>query len=89
MGESRWHTMNLNDIVRVKLTPLGERVWFDYWRPYSGGRDPMQMVRDHTVDGWFEHQLWGIAAVFGPHMANGLNNPLETVIQVRPDEISP
>jgi hypothetical protein len=81
-----WRTMNLNDIVRVKLTPLGEKVWYDYWRPYAVfGRDPMQMVRDHTVDGWFEYHLWGIVSVFGPHMANGLSNPLETVIQVRHD----
>lgn len=79
---SDWQTINLNDTIRVKLTPRGRMIWCAYWRPYCSGNDPMDIVDRKTVDGWFEEQMWQIAAIFGPHMENGVDPPIETEVRV-------
>ena len=78
---TQWHTLNLNAIVRIKLTPIGEKVYHDYWAPHID--DPLEIVRRNMVDGWFECQLWTVALIFGAHMFNGCNPPIEMDIQVR------
>lgn len=79
---SEWQNINLNDQIRCKLTPLGEKVWRDFWAPYDRGRDSLDML-PACDDGWREVQLWRFASVFGPHMENGAKLVVETTVQVR------
>lgn len=79
---TEWRGINMNNTVRIRLTPIGERILRDYWRPFAGDRDPREIIASKTTDGWFNEQLWEIAHVFGPHLGNGLPIPFETEIQV-------
>ena len=75
---------NLNNCALVKLTPNGRKIWLDYWRPYSGGKEE-QMLDDATdAEGYFREQLWAIMQVFGPHIRMGCNPPFETEILLIP-----
>lgn len=79
---SEWRTINLNDRIRFKLTERGKEIYRAYWQPYYGDRDPLEHL-PADADGWREEQLWYFANVFGQHFENGLNPPVETMIQVR------
>lgn len=77
-----WNILNLNATARVKLTPLGEKIWCYYWTPYASGRDPMDILDSKTVDGYLEEQLWEIMRMFGSHLHNGSGMPFATDILV-------
>jgi hypothetical protein len=79
---TEWKSINVNDKVRFKFLNNGERIWREYWAPYSGGRDPLDYI-PADADGWREEQLWYVMTILGPHLRNGFNNPMETEIQVR------
>ena len=78
----RWIQININDKVRFRFANGGELIWRKYWEPYSGGRDPLQYI-PADAEGWREEQLWMIMSVLGPHLHNGIDNPLDTVLEIR------
>lgn len=50
--------ININDIVRVKLTEKGKRVYRDHIGLYN--------LFDKSKEGILETELWDIAKIFGP-----------------------
>lgn len=80
--------ININDEVLIKLTPHGKRILkrrnnalrkFHY--------DTMQDISDDfpfksESDGWSQCPLWVIMQIFGEHMGNGFDLPLETTIRI-------
>lgn len=78
----QWHSTNLNYKIRFKLNADGERIWRGYWQPFSGGKDPLEMI-PADAEGWREEQLWQFANVFGPHFENGFHVPVETAVQIK------
>lgn len=63
---------NFNDLVKVKITPAGERIWQAF---HEEARSIMRRLgKDHTFDlerdeeGFTVLQLWQVAQIFGPHI---------------------
>ena len=64
-------TMNINDRVRIKLTPTG--------RSLIGVQ--MVFVKE-DAEGWSEWQLWHLMQMVGSLVYNGCTLPFETTIQL-------
>jgi hypothetical protein len=76
-------TINANDEVWVKLTPVGEQMWADYWWVTEPKGVPESIRKSHTEwDGWVRFQLWELMQVFGKGMRNGVHVPFETDIRL-------
>lgn len=79
---------NINDHVRVRLTPYGRRVLeqnheefyrsIGIDRPYSPPRE--------DASGWSEWQFWSLMSAFGRNVFAGNEVPFETEIEIR-DEL--
>lgn len=82
---------NVNHNVEVKLTDKGRDIyyhkndWMNKKRNLPNGYFPQ--VKPKEVDGWFECQLWELMEIFGSHMSMGLDNPFETNIRIKNDQI--
>lgn len=61
-------TLNLNDIVRVKLNIHGEKIYKEFYKD-----SPILMRID--VDNYIETELWSIMEIFGKHLFNGCRVP--------------
>lgn len=73
---------NLNNKVRFKLFPDGERIWREHWKPYCvPNDDPLSMIKP-DANGWRTTQLWELMHVFGAHSFAGVTTDLETVIEM-------
>lgn len=73
--------VNINDIVRIRLTDNGKRIWKEYWEPYTSENskvlDPEDTVR---------LSLWEVMNIFGSEMYNGNPDlPFETTLEVETD----
>lgn len=65
--------MNINDKVRVQLTPFGADIWN---KRYDGLNIPAEYIPAKVKPGDFiETQLWDAMAVFGPHIGLGKDVP--------------
>lgn len=76
------NTFNINDYVRVRLTPVGRRIHQEYWekiyiRPYAPYEPP-----EEDEQGWSKWQLWELAHIFGASLYNGGKVPFETTIKL-------
>lgn len=70
---------NINDNVKVKLTPLGWELHRKYWTPFcTDGYIPPTA----DANGYVTFQLWDLMAQYGPHIGNGLRNAFDTVIEI-------
>lgn len=73
--------INLNDMVRVKLTDHGREIlrkdYEDRFAKY--GRKYVPPKEDS--DGWSKWQLWALFQDFGQHIHLGGRLPFETIIQ--------
>lgn len=68
---------NINDYVRVKVTPHGENVRAAKYR--AMGIDPPPIIRN--TDGWTTEQLWMVMWAYGSAMCNGCELSIETTIE--------
>lgn len=76
---------NLNNFVRFKLTDVGRRhLYITGW----GGKLTPGYSSAEDAEGWCSWPLWEIAAAFGAIMGNGLPVPIETAVDLVPDEWS-
>lgn len=70
--------MNLNDIVRVKLTAKGldiiKKYYYDLALPVRS--------REPDEDGYTTWQLWELFEMFGSHIHLGMDVPFETEILI-------
>ena len=64
---------NLNDYVRVKLTPHGREILKTTYNNYQPRIDK---------NGWYRTQLWSLMEDFGPHIRMGTKPPFETEIEL-------
>jgi hypothetical protein len=72
---------NINEKVKVKLTPKGNGILRDK------GENPNDLMKDEN--GFVEFQLWELMNLFGQQMYNGCTNiPFETTIII-PDKKAP
>ena len=77
-----WADLNLNDVVRYKLTSRGLTIHRQIWESYSL---PSRRYSPPKVDsdGWSETQLWCLFQDFGPYTSLGAIPCIETGIQVK------
>lgn len=78
---------NINNNVRIRLTPKGRKIWahrYDELNKYYV-ETVFKPEYPKEVDGWFEEQLWVIMNVFGPHLYNGGALLFETEIEIPED----
>ena len=76
-------SVNMNDYVRIKLTPLGRSILAD--QDAKTAREFPYLAKHLTspkedADGYSEWQLWYLANRLGPYLMNGLDVPFETDI---------
>lgn len=81
--------LNLNDIVKVKIRPLGHEILESNYRYFIGCLIDKYPYTQPRVDenGYSEMQLWEVARQFGTYMLNGAELPIETEIII-PDALS-
>jgi len=85
---------NINDKVRVKLTPFGrERLEKDdaeFWSHYSPNSQYEKISYvppEEDEDGWSEWQLWVLMEKLGKYCHIGMvQEPFETVIEIVGDK---
>lgn len=75
--------LNLNNIIRVKLTDLGKDIHYhqfddlNEWITNRGGK-PLERIYPKVDDeGYSEFQLWKFMNLYGVHIANGFPNVVE------------
>ncbi len=68
--------MNINDTVRVKLTPEGVKIYENHYAPYGGNSPKIEF------DGYTSIQLWVLMSIFGPHIGMGFYPPFDTTIEI-------
>lgn len=71
-----WEPFNLNRYWRIKILPIGEKMWEEHW--LSFGIQPPAIKRDE--DGYTKMQAHEVCNIFGPRMVNGMNQPIETTV---------
>jgi hypothetical protein len=78
-------SFNVNEYVLVRLTEHGREIirkddakWGELY-PSLRGRSTLPK---EDADGWSKWQLWHLMQTFGPHVANGVQNPFETTIRL-------
>lgn len=75
-------SININDTIRVKLTPKGETIIADYYNNLNlllGFKAPLILTVDQ--DGYYRTLLWEFMNRFGKYMILG-SDPLFTDIQL-------
>jgi hypothetical protein len=77
-----WTSLNMNARVKVKLTPVGYRV---YKRHMTHLGVDVPLIPKVDAEGWYEAPLWEIAHIFGADIYNGCVMPFETDILVKSD----
>lgn len=73
---------NINEKVRVKLTPYGSSVYGSYIESidYAGQEDLLGYAHEKAkpdANGYNQFQMWQLMAIFGEHMYNGAENVFE------------
>ncbi len=75
---------NVNEHVRVRVTPHGRRLLAEKQRKLEAefrvSLDRLYPADDG--DGWSRWQLWKLMAAFGEHLTNGGPVPFEMVIEI-------
>ncbi len=71
----QWSKVNLNNLIRFRLTPTGRDLVEKLNRvDMVFRRAPLRYVPDE--EGWCQDDLWRVMQVFGPHMV-GSTPPIE------------
>lgn len=76
---------NLNDIVRVKLTPKGRAIRaakHALWCAETGVQVPY-LKPEEDDDGWSEWQAWEIMSEFGEYLYAGGVSPFGGEIEIK------
>ena len=75
---------NINNYVRVKLTPYGLSILEQQHNELAAKFPKIrEFMPPKMVDGWCRFQLWSLMQTFGPSISIGMNNvPFETEIEI-------
>lgn len=72
--------INLNDRIRVRLTPLGVKIFYSQFDDLnlSLGREVLEPhMPEIEKDGYTEMQLWHFIQLYGPYIGVGRENVIE------------
>ena len=74
---------NINEKVRVKLTPYGSSIYGNYIESidYAGQEDLLRIAHEKAKpdsDGYNSFQMWQLMSIFGDKMYNGAENVFES-----------
>lgn len=73
---------NLNEYVKVKLTPKGHQILKDaHDKLYKGGPLHEYEPPEEDEDGWSKWQMWCFMAAIGKHIHMGMQPPVHTNIK--------
>lgn len=78
---------NINDYVRVRLTPYGHKALFDQYLalishyPYKTPPFPYSAPKEDE-NGWSKWQMWDLMSTLGGSISMGGPNPFETSIEI-------
>jgi hypothetical protein len=76
---------NINETIRVKLTPYGRAVHmerhFNFWRQHRPNNIPIYTPKEEQ-DGWTRWQLWELMEVFGEYVGLCKQPVFETEIEI-------
>ena len=86
--------LNLNDIIKVKLTDLGKNIYYhrfdnlNEWITNHGG-DPLERTYPEVDDeGYSKFQLWQFMKLYGPYMEMAAPNVVEPLnIYISDDDL--
>lgn len=76
---------NINEYVRVKLTPHGmaiHRATHDALNAQFPNANLEYRAPEEDAEGWSKWQAWSLMQAFGPHIYMGGKSPFETTIEV-------
>jgi len=76
---------NMNNYVKVKLTPYGLSILKQQHDELESQSPKIGPFKPPSVDadGWTQLQAWSLIQIFGPHISIGMNNvPFETEIEI-------
>lgn len=86
--------LNLNNIIKVKLTDLGKDIYYHQfddlngWIRSHGGKPLERMYPKVNDEGYSEFQLWRFMNLYGAHIANGAPNVVEPLnIYISDDDL--
>lgn len=81
---SKPKVLNVNDMVRVKLTDYGRAVHAKDHANFriNAGVNRSYMPPKEDAEGWSEWQLWVLMQAFGPYIATGFTGCFEADIEV-------
>ena len=77
---------NLNDVVRVRLTPKGRAIHAANHAMMCAEWGGKKIPYVHPVedsDGWSEWQAWELMREFGSHLYAGANLPFAAEIEIK------
>ncbi len=77
--------INLNDVVRVKLTKLGKSIHRSNHEVLASGTRLEHfpyIPPKEDAEGWSEWQLWRLMQEFGPHTKIGFDVCFETTMEI-------
>ena len=76
---SKQITTNLNDRIKVKLTPTGKEIYKQFFKGL-----PIKIPDPEDEQGWSVFQLWGFIEMFGPHIhisSPNVIDPLDIIVE--------
>ena len=88
-GDKKLQKINLNDRVKVKLTPLGAEIYYHQYDNVNkrikenGGTELEPIMPQIDKDGYTEFQLWHFMELYGDHIGMckpNVINPLDIII---------
>jgi hypothetical protein len=82
-----WIKFNLNQNVRVKLTPLGRRIHYEDWLRVNQAHPSVFLTYRPVVedaDGWSTWQCYHLMHLYGPYQTIGSPNVFELNIELDP-----
>lgn len=77
-------SFNINEYVRVKLTPRGKaihRADHDAFNAQFPNAKSEYHAPEEDAEGWSKWQAWSLMQTFGPHISMGSEPPFETNIE--------
>lgn len=85
--------ININRIVKVKLTDLGNEIYEDYLQDeyeflsHCSGLAAIRLEKEKDQDGYIHFQLWDFMRIFGEHFYVGSEAVTEDNEIIFPDDV--
>lgn len=86
MSKTTWCAVfNINDKVKVKLTPYGEEIHYKHFSIFKGWlpehmKKLISLEPEKDEDGYTTYQLWELMNIFGSEMHMGADQVFENNI---------